>query len=231
MSKVRHLEVRASQARRGWLKSVSALAAMSAMGSLAAARPAQAASAAASTATKAQTAEPLFAYVGTYTPNGLGIHRFQVDRNTGKLDALEPLRGIENPSCLVVDRQQRFLFAVSEVKNYNGTKNGSVSAYAIEPGTGSLHLINTVNSQGAGPVYLSLHPNGRFLLVANYNSGSIAVFRWQATARWATPVPCNSRRLRQVRNTRQKASLGASRLATTTVRTRTISCLRRTADL
>jgi len=62
------------------------------------------------------------------------------------------------------------------VKNYNGTTNGSVSAYAIEHGTGSLHLINTVNSQGAGPVYLSQHPNGRFLLVANYNSGSIAVF-------------------------------------------------------
>ena len=176
MSKVRILGVRASQARRGWLKRVSALAAMSAMGSLAMVHPAQAASAGASTATKAQTAKPLFAYVGTYTPNGLGIHRFQVDRGTGKLDALEPLRGIENPSCLVVDRQQRFLFAVSEIKVYNGTKNGSVSAYAIEPGTGSLRLINTVNSQGAGPVYLSLHPNGRFLLVANYNSGSIAVF-------------------------------------------------------
>jgi 6-phosphogluconolactonase len=176
MSKVRKLGVRASQSRRVWLKRVSALAVMSAIGSLAASHPAQAASGRASAAANRQTGEPLFAYVGTYTPNGLGIHRFQVDRNTGKLEALEPVRGIENPSCLVIDRQQRFLFAVSEVKNYNGTTNGSVSAYAIEHGTGSLHLINTVNSQGAGPVYLSLHPNGRFLLVANYNSGSIAVF-------------------------------------------------------
>ncbi|MFT4434013.1 hypothetical protein ACMX25_11560 [Caballeronia sp. 15715] len=87
MSKVRNrnLDVHASQPRRVWLKRVSALAAMSAMGSLSIARPAQAASA----ATKTRTGVPLFAYVGTYTPNGLGIHRFQVDTATGKLAPLE----------------------------------------------------------------------------------------------------------------------------------------------
>ncbi|MGA7777530.1 MAG: lactonase family protein [Paraburkholderia sp.] len=174
MSSGRNLEVPRSHARRVWLRNVSALAAASAIGSLATTRHALAASKSATAAT--DTSKPLFAYVGTYTPNGLGIHRFQVDRNSGKLEALEPMRGIENPSCLVVDRQQRFLFAVSEIKNYNGTSNGSVSSYAIESGTGALRLVNTVNSHGAGPVYLSLHPNGRFLMVANYNSGSIAVF-------------------------------------------------------
>ncbi|WP_321782932.1 lactonase family protein [Paraburkholderia sp. J94] len=117
----------------------------------------------------------LFAYVGTYTPHGLGIHRFRVDRATGKLDALEPVQGIENPAALAIDAQQRVLYSVSEVRQYNGTPNGSVSAYAIEPGTGALRLLGTVNSQGAAPVYLSLHPTGRFLLVANYHSGSVAV--------------------------------------------------------
>ena len=174
MSNVGNLEVPRSQARRVWLRSVSALAAASAIGSIAATRPAQATSK--SAAATADSGKPLFAYVGTYTPNGLGIHRFQVDRSSGKLEALEPLRGVENPSSLLVDPQQRFLFAVSEVKNFNGTTDGSVSAYAIESGTGTLKLINTVDSHGAGPVYLSLHPGGRFLMVANYNSGSVAVF-------------------------------------------------------
>jgi 6-phosphogluconolactonase len=176
MSNVRNFDVPRSQARRGWLRNVSALAAASAIGSLAGtARSAQAA-ASKGDMTAADSGKPLFAYVGTYTPNGLGIHRFKVDRHSGKLDPLEPVRGIENPSALIVDKQQRFLFSVSEVKNYNGTTNGSVSAYRIESGTGDLQLINTVNSHGAGPVYLSLHPNGRFLMVANYNSGSVAVF-------------------------------------------------------
>lgn len=175
MSKVRDAGVPAQQTRRVWLKSASALAAWSAMGSMAATPSRPVAHARAKSVAAAQTGKPLFAYVGTYTPNGLGIHRFRVDRQTGKLDALEPQRGIENPSALLVDPSQRFLFAVSEVKNYNGTTNGSVTAYTIEQGTGALQPINTVDSQGAGPVFLSLHPNGRFLMVANYNSGSVAV--------------------------------------------------------
>jgi 6-phosphogluconolactonase len=182
MSKAPMVEVPGSTTRRVWLKSLGAMAAASAMGSVAgtsAAHAAQSAQAeqAADDATRpaAHAGKTLVAYVGTYTPHGLGIHRFRVDHATGKLDALEPVQGIENPSALAIDAQQRYLFSVSEVKQYNGTPNGSVSSYAIEPGTGALRLIGTVNSQGAGPVYLSLHPNGRFLLVANYNSGSVAV--------------------------------------------------------
>jgi 6-phosphogluconolactonase (cycloisomerase 2 family) len=36
-------------------------------------------------------------------------------------------------------------------------------------------LLNTVASGGAGPAHLSVHPSGRFVLVANYFGGSIAV--------------------------------------------------------
>jgi 6-phosphogluconolactonase (cycloisomerase 2 family) len=35
--------------------------------------------------------------------------------------------------------------------------------------------VNTVDSGGAGPTYVSLHPRGRFSLVANYFGGSVAV--------------------------------------------------------
>jgi 6-phosphogluconolactonase (cycloisomerase 2 family) len=38
-----------------------------------------------------------------------------------------------------------------------------------------LKLLNTVRSGGAGPTYVSVHPSGRFLLVANYFGGSVAV--------------------------------------------------------
>ena len=38
-----------------------------------------------------------------------------------------------------------------------------------------MKLLNTVRSGGAGPTYASIHPSGRFLLVANYFGGSAAV--------------------------------------------------------
>src|SRR5579863_4956530 len=99
MSKERQLEVPGSEARRAWLKGMGTMAVASAMGTLASPRPVRAAaSTGAVSAAATQDGKALFAYVGTYTPHGLGIHRFQVDRASGKLDPLEPVQGIENPS-------------------------------------------------------------------------------------------------------------------------------------
>jgi 6-phosphogluconolactonase len=54
-------------------------------------------------------------------------------------------------------------------------KEGTVSAFGIRRTDGTLELLNTVRSGGAGPTYVSIHPSGRFLLVANYFGGSVAV--------------------------------------------------------
>ena len=59
----------------------------------------------------------------------------------------------------------------NETDRWNGTDQGSISAFAINASDGSLTKLNTVPSGGAGPTYVSLHPSQRFLLVANY-------FRW-----------------------------------------------------
>ena len=42
--------------------------------------------------------------------------------------------------------------------------------------SGALRLINRVASHGNSPCHVALHPSGRYLLVANYASGSVAVF-------------------------------------------------------
>ena len=54
-------------------------------------------------------------------------------------------------------------------------KEGTVSAFAIDRADGHLTPLNTVRSGGAGPTYVSIHPSGRFVLVANYFGGSVAV--------------------------------------------------------
>ena len=66
------------------------------------------------------------------------------------------------------------------------TKRGSVSSFAINQTDGTLHVLNTVRSGGAGPTFVSVHPAGRHLLVANYFGGSVAVFPIWLTAAWAT---------------------------------------------
>ena len=109
-----------------------------------------------------------FAYAGCYTPNGGGIQAFTVDRATGDLTPGALTGGIADPSWLLIHGD--VLYATSEL-----TPAGTVSAYRIDPADGTLTLINRVGAEGGKPVHLSLHPAGRHLFVANYDSGSIAV--------------------------------------------------------
>lgn len=135
-------------------------------------------------------AGPLLAYVGTFSSplrdvlptqvdlppgNGRGIHILQVDRATG---ATKPAGVYElgtSPSCLALNAAGTRLYSANETDRVGDEKEGTVSAFAIDRADGKLKLLNTVRSGGAGPTFVSLHPSGRFLLVANYFGGAVAV--------------------------------------------------------
>ena len=67
---------------------------------------------------------PGFAYVGTYTPNGGGIYLFRVDRATGEMSQVQVVDDIKNPSWLALNAAKTRLYAVSEIDNFEGTRNG-----------------------------------------------------------------------------------------------------------
>jgi 6-phosphogluconolactonase (cycloisomerase 2 family) len=81
-----------------------------------------------------------------------------------------------SPSCLTLNSAGTRLYSANETDRVGpSNKNGTVSAFAISRADGKLAHLNTVDSGGAGPTYVSIHPSGRFLLVANYFGGSAAV--------------------------------------------------------
>ena len=133
---------------------------------------------------------PLMAYVGTFSSplrdvlptqvdlppgNGRGIHLFQVDRATGAMTPAGEFELGTSPSCLALNTAGTRLYSANETDRVGEKKDGTVGAFAIDRANGALKLLNTVGSGGAGPTYVSLHPSGRFLLVANYFGGSVAV--------------------------------------------------------
>ncbi len=116
-------------------------------------------------------------YVGTYTDHGSkGIYAYRFDCSTGKLISLGLAGESPEPSFLAVDSDGRFLYAVNETGKFNGQPTGAVSAFAIQPGTGKLSLLNQVPSRGADPAHIILDRTGKYALVANYTTGSVAVF-------------------------------------------------------
>src|SRR5258706_6946247 len=117
------------------------------------------------------------AYTGTYTRGGSkGIYAARFDSATGKLVSIGLVAETPNPTFLAVHPNQRFLYAVNEINNYEGQTAGSVSAYSIDAATGQLTLLNRVSSKGTGPCHVALDKTGKWLFVANYAGGSAAAF-------------------------------------------------------
>jgi 6-phosphogluconolactonase (cycloisomerase 2 family) len=82
---------------------------------------------------------------------------------------------IRNPTWLAVNPAQTRLYAVSEIDDYQGTRGGAVVSYAIDGESRLLTRLNAVSSGGTSPAYASVHPSGKFVFVANYGGGSVAV--------------------------------------------------------
>jgi 6-phosphogluconolactonase (cycloisomerase 2 family) len=133
---------------------------------------------------------PLIAYIGTFSSplrdvlptqvdlppgNGRGIHVFQVNRATGAMAPAGIHEMGTSPSCLALNTSGTHLYSANETDRAGEDRQGTVSAFAIDRADGKLKLLNSVRSCGAGPTYVSVHPSGRFVLVANYFGGSVAV--------------------------------------------------------
>jgi 6-phosphogluconolactonase len=164
--------------RRSFLKAAAAVAGTTCL--VNALHPAQA----------AEPAGPLVAYVGTFSSplrdtlptqvdlppgNGRGIHIFRVNRATGAMTPAGVYESGTSPSCLASNASGTRLYSANETDGVGKIKSGTVSAFAIDRSNGTLALLNTVGSGGAGPTFVSIHPSGRFLLVANYFGGTVAV--------------------------------------------------------
>jgi 6-phosphogluconolactonase len=116
-------------------------------------------------------------YVGTSSgPSSKGIYAWRFDSTSGRMEPLGLVAETSRPSFLVLHPNRRFLYAVGRPTSPGGPSLGVVLAYAIDTATGSLKLLNSISSRGVDPAHLSVDRTGQNLLVANYASGSVAVF-------------------------------------------------------
>ena len=118
-------------------------------------------------------------YVGTYTEEGSkskGIYAFRYDAATSEIAPLGLAAETTNPSWVALSPNGHYLYAVNEVGKYKGANSGGVSAFSVDQATGKLTFLNEVASRGADPCYITVDKTGKYVLVANYTGGSVAVF-------------------------------------------------------
>jgi 6-phosphogluconolactonase len=118
----------------------------------------------------------LLVYVGTYTSGkSEGIYLYSLNLASGELEPLATAKNVKDPSFLTISPDRRYLYAVNELEEFGGKKSGAVSAFAVDQHTGELTFLNQQPSLGGAPCYLDVDRSGRFVLVANYLGGNVAV--------------------------------------------------------
>jgi 6-phosphogluconolactonase (cycloisomerase 2 family) len=112
-------------------------------------------------------------YVGSFTAKdggrGEGVSVYQRHRESGTWTLIQLLKELADPSFLIVDRAGRHLYSA----HGDGTQ---VAAYQVDQTTGRLQALNQQPTGGTNGVHVAIDATNRFLALANYATGTVALF-------------------------------------------------------
>jgi len=128
-------------------------------------------------------------YIGAYTNEmNKGISAARLDLSTGAISGMILAAETPNPTFLEIHPNGQWLYAVNEIANHEGKKEGSITAYRIDRATGKLEMLNRASTRGAGPCHVNLDRTGRMAMIANYGGGSVASYRIDSGGRLSEAV-------------------------------------------
>lgn len=107
------------------------------------------------------------------TTNGLGIS--VIKRNPGQ-DTWKVLQRLDrqDASWLTLNPSHQYLYACYSLRDSAGKVYGRLEAYHIDPVTHLLTLLNQLTVPD-GPAHMTVSPDGKSLLIANYFAGDFVV--------------------------------------------------------
>jgi len=106
-------------------------------------------------------------YIGTFAD---GIYTFPLDTATGEPGAVALAVATRSPGFLALHPSRALLYAAGQ-----NDEGSAVLAFARDPDTGMLTLIDSASSEGRGACHVDVSPQGTHVAVANYSAGAMAL--------------------------------------------------------
>lgn len=111
--------------------------------------------------------------IGSYSSaSDEGIKLYIFDQETAEFKLVNGLSGISNPSFLTISADNTYLYAVGEDEGETSTAN----SVKLSLEDGYMTLQNSQLTHGGAPCNITLSPDGRSAITANYFGGNITIF-------------------------------------------------------
>jgi 6-phosphogluconolactonase len=115
----------------------------------------------------------MYMLVGTYTSGeSKGIYVYKLDTVTGTSKYISEVE-VDNPSYLVVDKTEKYIYAVTEDE---GIETSAANAFSFDKKDGKLKFINKQLTGGGAPCHINIDASGKHVITANYLGGSLTTF-------------------------------------------------------
>lgn len=139
-------------------------------------------------------AKELF-FVGTYTESlahvqgrSKAIQIAELDTESGALELIRTSNPVPNTAYLRTSADGRFLYATSEIYEFEGRAEGCFTVFAIDREQRRLEQVQQLGSHGKGPAYLFAEGSGQQLLLVNYIEGNLGSFPVSKAGRIGPPL-------------------------------------------
>ena len=113
-----------------------------------------------------------YLFVGGYTTGkneGISVYRFNAA--DGSVTFVSKIK-TDNPSYLAISNNGKYLYSANEAGK---GRQGFTSAFSIDKKTGTLTQLNQQSVGGNGPCFVAVDKTNKWLITANYSSGSVSV--------------------------------------------------------
>ena len=122
-------------------------------------------------------AAELLVFISAFAVGDEGaIHAYQLDLSSGQLKQVHRTTGAQNPFFMAISKDRKYLYAIHAPGEFGGKTDEQVAAYEIAGRSGELKLLNRQSARGTAACYLDVDATGKMVVLANYNTGSVASF-------------------------------------------------------
>lgn len=94
----------------------------------------------------------------------------------GSIDKISEITVGDNPSYFTFGRGG-LIYLVNEVDTFNMKAGGGITTLRYDKKSKSIEKVSSLNQGGGGPCHIMLSADGRYLITANYGSGSVSVVK------------------------------------------------------